>query len=481
VLALFILAPLIGLIVLNLPLGKASARLAVAVGLVLSLAQVIAAAWHPAELFAAPGMLSGLFSFALAYDNLSLVMLLIIGVIAAIAIMIAAASLKEPRSLFHFANLLLVAMIGMNGLALVSDLFSLYVFLEITSVASFILIALNRTGPGLEGAFKYVIMSAVAGVMMIGAIALLLLTTGSTSFSVVAAAFKANSSHDFYTKLAMGLFVCGLFIKGGLVPFHGWVLGAYSAAPTATSVLLAGIASKISGIYILIRLVVSVFGFDPGVNQVLLFVGALSAVVGALAALGQTDFKRLLAYSSISQMGYILLGLGCGSELGLLGAVFHFFNHAMFKSQLFVNAAALEDQLGTTDMNKMGGLGARMPWTSTTSILAALSTAGVPPLSGFWSKLIIIIALWQANSMGYSMLAVAVSVLTLAYMLMMQRKVFFGHLDESLKTVREARFGLVAPAVILAAITVGVGVAIPFLAFVLDLFKQISGGFFPHV
>jgi multicomponent Na+:H+ antiporter subunit D len=284
-----------------------------------------------------------------------------------------------------------------------------------------------------------------------------------------------------YTKLAMGLFVCGLFIKGGLVPFHGWVLGAYSAAPAATSVLLAGIATKISGIYTLIRLIVSVFGFDPGINQILLIVGAVSAVVGALAALGQTDFKRLLAYSSISQMGYILLGLGCGSELGLLGAVFHFFNHAMFKSQLFVNSAALQEQVGTTDMNKMGGLGSRMPWTSTTSILAALSTAGVPPLSGFWSKLIIIIALWQAGMMGYSMLAVAVSVLTLAYMLMMQQKVFFGRLNESLQTVREARASLVAPAVILAAITIGVGVAVPLVAFVLNLFQKISTGVFPHI
>ena len=158
--------------------------------------------------------------------------------------------------------------------------------------------------------------------------------------------------------------------------------------------LLAGVATKASGIYALVRLIATIFPMSVPLNQVLMVVGLISIVIGALAAIGQTDMKRMLAYSSISQVGYIVLGLGCGTALGVAGAVFHMFNHAVFKSLLFVNSADLEQRLGTTDMRKMGGLGSRMRVTSATSVIAMLSTAGIPPLAGFWSKLIIIVALW---------------------------------------------------------------------------------------
>ena len=478
-LSLFILVPLAGLLALNLPVGKTSARLAAGVVLVLALAQAVVAVTPAWGSITGHGPLSSAFVFALSADALARLMLLLIGLVTAATAMVGLATISGARQLFHFMNVLLIAVIGMNGLSLVSDLFSLYVFLEITSIASFILIALDRSALSLEGTFKYIILSSVASVMMLGAVALLLLTTHSTGFAAIAEAIKGSPTHVF-TKIAVGSFLCGLFIKAGLVPFHGWVVAAYSSAPAATSVLLAGIATKISGVYTLIRLVVSVFGYNEGVNQVLLLIGAVSAVIGALAALGQTDLKKLLAYSSISQVGYILLGLGCGSQLGLLAAVFHFFNHAIFKAQLFVNSAALEDRLGTTDMSQMGGLGPKMPWTSVTSVLGALSTAGVPPLAGFWSKLLIIIALWKAGLLPYALLAIAVSVLTLAYMLIFQRRIFFGQPSETLQDIREARLELVLPAVVLAAITVGVGVTIPFMPYVLNALGHLAAGVFPH-
>jgi multicomponent Na+:H+ antiporter subunit D len=249
-----------------------------------------------------------------------------------------------------------------------------------------------------------------------------------------------------------------------LVPFHGWLPGAYSAAPPAVSILLAGIITKVSGIYALIRLATSVLGPSPSINALLLVVGTISIVVGALAALGQSDLKSMLAYSSISQVGYIVLGLGCGTSLGIAGAIFHLFNHSIFKSLLFVNSAAVEEQLGTTDMNEMSGLGARMRVTNITSLIAFLSTAGVPPLAGFWSKLMIVAALWQSAHYGYALIAVLASVLTLAYLLVIQRRVFFGILAEKWSGIREAGLGITVPAVALAAITVGVGLAFP-LAF----------------
>ncbi len=482
-LALFILAPLAGVIILNLPIGKPAGRLAVAVTLVLSAAQAFVAVLASGAMLGDQGPLATSFT-TLKADTLSRLTLMLIGVMGFVGSMVAAGTMSDRRQLFQFANVLLLAMIGMNGVALANDLFSLYVFLEAASIGSFVLIAMRKTSLSLEGAFKYIVMSAVASVLMVAAIAILIMVAGSTSFEAIRQAMGAG---QFLTKVAVGAFICGLLVKGGLVPFHGWVVGAYSAAPAAVSVLLAGIISKVVGIYGLIRLSMSVFGLGGGLDHVLLAAGILSAVVGALAALGQSDLKRLLAWSSVSQMGYILLGLGCASQagkfggldvtigqLGLIGAVFHFFNHAIFKSQLFVNAAALEQSLGTTDMNQMGGVGARMPWTSVTSSLAALSTAGVPPLSGFWSKLIIIVALWLSGYQVLAGVAIAVSVLTLAYMLMMQRKVFFGQLRPGLEGVREAKFALVAPAVGLAAVTVVVGAAVPFFPNVFNAMKVVA-------
>jgi multicomponent Na+:H+ antiporter subunit D len=206
---------------------------------------------------------------------------------------------------------------------------------------------------------------------------------------------------------------------------------------------------------------VRVVGLNPHLTEVLLFIGAFSIVAGALAALGQKDLKRMLAYSSISQMGYIVASLATGTVLGVTAALFHFFNHAVFKSQLFVNAAAVEAQTGTRDMDKLGGLAEKMPVTGTTSVIAALSTAGVPPLAGFWSKLLIIIALWLTGHYVYAVIALLASVLTLAYFLSMQRRVFFGKLLIGLENVREGAFGLVAPAVILSGVTIGVGLVFP--------------------
>ncbi|HEX7488321.1 MAG TPA: proton-conducting transporter membrane subunit, partial [Anaeromyxobacteraceae bacterium] len=249
----------------------------------------------------------------------------------------------------------------------------------------------------------------------------------------------------------------------GAAPFHGWVPDAYASAPQAVSVLLAGIVTKTTGVYTLIRLVDSVLGYGEPVRRVLLAIGLLSVVVGAVSALGQRDLKRVLAYSSVSQVGYILLGLGAGPGLGVAAAIFHLFNHAVFKTLLFVNASAVERQTGTRDLFELGGLSARMPVTGTTSVIAMLSTAGLPPFAGFWSKLLVVIALWKAGHASIAAAAVLASVVTLAYLLRVQRRVFFGPLAPAHAGVVEAGGWGLAPAVLLAAVTVAVGLAVPWL------------------
>lgn len=458
--SLLIFVPLLGIISLNLPFGSLR-RLAFPFALTLSFAQAAASLFLPIDLWNRPlPSLGSLGSLNLVVDRLGIVLLLSIAIAMFAALPVGWLTIHEESKRFSFVNLLLIAVMGMNGIVLVRDFFSLYVFLEVTAVASFVLICLDRDKQGLEGGFKYLVLSAVATALMLTAIALLLMTTGGTSFAEVAAALRFHSPNSL-TRIAIACFVGGLCIKGGLVPFHGWLPDAYMSAPSGVSILLAGIVTKTTGIYTLIRLVTGVFGYSSQIKSVLLFIGALSIVIGALAALGQRDFKRMLAYSSISQMGYIILSLGTGTALGIAGAVFHLFNHAVFKSQLFINAAAVEEQTGTRDMDALGGLSARMPITGATSVIAFLSTAGIPPLAGFWSKLIIIIAVWVAGYRTYAVVAVLAGLITCAYFLSMQRRVFFGTLVEKLNSIKEANVAILIPEVVLALITIGVGVFFP--------------------
>ena len=463
--SLLVLVPLFAVIVMNLPL-KGMKDISFPVALLFVAAQSVLSFMMPATFWnmSTPSGMFSNFSLNFSVDSISIVMLLSIGIVAFAALIAGWHSIggtnQEHKT--DFANILLLCVAGMNGIVMVTDLFSMYVFLEVVAVSSFILIAFHRNILSLEGAFKYIVMSAIATILMLASIGLLLMIAGDTSFITLASALAKPEKNPIVI-LAVGIFLVGLFIKGGLVPFHGWLPDAYSSAPNGVSILLAGIVTKTTGVYTLIKLVTAVFGFTESVKNILLIVGLISIVVGALAALGQKDFKRMLAYSSISQVGYIILSLGAGSALGVLGAVFHLFNHSIFKSQLFINAAAVEEQTGTRDMDKLGGIAAKMPVTGTTTLVALLSTVGIPPFSGFWSKLIIIIALWQSACYFSAIVAVVASVITLAYFLSMQRRVFFGKLRGGFENLTEAKLGNVVPAVILALITIGVGVCFPYI------------------
>jgi len=459
----FILAPFFLLVILNLPFKFLRKEAAFWLAGSLLFTQVLLILLHPLFFWSSyPDPLRSFFAFDLSIDNLTLILLLIIGIVAFVSLFVARDTIGQERQRFHFINLLLISLMGMNSIVLVRDIFSLYVFVEITAVASFILIALEKNKLAIEGTFKYLILSAIASVFMLSAIAFFLLAAGDISFAAISQAFSIGAD-NFPLKLAVGLFLCGLFIKSGVVPFHGWVADAYSAAPASVSVLLAGIVTKVSGVYVLLRLFGPVFILNSSLQNVFLFVGAFSIVFAALAALTQDDFKRMLSYSSISQIGYIVLALGCATPLAFVGAVFHFFNHAIFKSLLFVNAASLEKQLGTTDMNKLTGLGHKMPVTGVTSLIGLLSTAGIPPLSGFWSKLIIVIALFSSGRFIYAGIALLAGILTLAYFLSFERRVFFGKTETTSGNIGKVPLAISFSEILLTAITVGVGVGFVFI------------------
>jgi len=465
--ALFLIIPLAGIIISNIPGKKISAVMSFWAAVVVCLSQMFMAATSESPFWRGiTGFLNGCLPFSAALrvndspsDLTGTVVLATIGLIALVSLIIDV-SLKNGRGR-NFANMLMVITAGMSGIVLVRDLFSMYVFLEITAVASFILISMYREADSLEGAFKYFVMSALATVFILSGIAIVFLTVGAVDFASLSAYIASAPSLPLQMIAAFILFIGGLSIKAGAVPFHGWLPDAYSSAPASVSVLLAGIVTKVTGVYTVMRLVFSVFCANRIVSLSFMVIGAASIVVGALAAINQKDFKRMLAYSSISQLGYIILAAGLGTPLGYAAALLHFFNHAAFKSQLFINSAAVETCAGTRDMDELGGLAYRMPVTAGTSVVGFLSAAGIPPLAGFWSKLLIIIALFDSGEYAFAAIALLSSVLTLGYFVLMQRKVFFGKLKEGLNEVREARASNTVPALLLSAITVLVGVLFP--------------------
>ena len=225
--------------------------------------------------------------------------------------------------------------------------------------------------------------------------------------------------------------------------------------------MLSGVLIKAIGIYVLARLAFNVFGITGNELSVLRWLGLLSMVAGGLLAVGQKDIKRLFAYSSISQVGFMVLGLGLGTPLGLVGGLYHLVNHAFFKSLLFLNAGAVEYATGTRKLKKLGGLNRQLPVTAATSMVGSMSIAGIPPFNGFWSKLIIVLACIESGHYGFATAAVLVSIVTLAYQLKVQRMAFFAALPGSLKELQRE-----PPMMALAMILLAIGcIALSFAVF----------------
>ena len=393
----------------------------------------------------------------LALDGFSLFMLLAVSLVGLAVCLFSVDYMERYGAKANYYALLLIMIAGMNGLILATDLFAVYLFLEVAAVASYALVAFGLGHDELEAAFKYLMLSVVASAFILASIAVVFGMTGSLDFAAVASALKELNA-GAVVGVASAFFLVGFGLKAALIPFHAWLPDAHPSAPAPISAVLSGLLIKVSGVYAMTRIFLNVFGLTPALSMVLMSLGALSMVVAAFLALGQKDMKRMLAYSSISQVGYIVLGIGIGTPLGIAGGLFHLFNHALAKGLLFLTSGSVQQATGTRNLDEMGGLAKRMPVTAATNLVGALSIAGVPPLNGFWSKLIIIIALIQAGHPVFALIAVLASVLTLWYYLLMQRKAFFGKLNEKWAAVKEAPFWMTAATVFLALLCVGIGI-----------------------
>lgn len=386
----------------------------------------------------------------LRMDGLTTLMVVTINTIGLAVLLYAVDYMRQFTARPRFYSLFLLMVTGMNGVVMTGDLFNLYVFLEIAALASYSLVAFGCEREELEASFKYIVLGSVSSSLILIALALMYGVTGALNMAQVSARIT-DAGMDAPLVLAFSLFICGFAFKAALVPFHAWLPDAHPAAPAPVSAMLSGVLIKAIGIYVLARLIFNVFGAEQNILSLLLWLGVLSMVVGGLMAIGQEDIKRMFAYSSISQVGFMILGLGLATPLGLVGALYHLVNHSMFKSLLFLNAGAVEYCTGTRRLDQLGGLNRALPVTGATSLVGSMSIAGIPPFNGFWSKLIIILACVEAERYGFALTAVLISIVTLGYQLKVQRGAFFASLPEALGTLkREPR--MMALSMILLAV-----------------------------
>jgi len=373
---------------------------------------------------------------SLVLDGLTAFMLVTVNAVAFAIVVYARDYMERYTSKDLFYTLLLLMLAGMNGVLIAGDLFNLFVFLEIAAVASYALVAFGTERHELEAAFKYGVMGSVASLFILLGIALLYGMTSTLNLADMSQSLAGHSEADLLLMVS-ALFLMGFGLKTALVPFHAWLPDAHPSAPAPISAMLSGVLIKCLGIYALSRIFFNVIGMSPRVLTLLMYWGALSMMAGVILAMGQRDLKRLLAYSTISQVGYVVLGLGLGTPLGFLGVVLHLFNHSIAKALLFLVSGALEYATGTRDLHNMGGLRSRMPVTHTASFVAAMSIAGMPPFGGFWSKLLIIMAAVEAGHLGFAVWAVIVSVLTLALFAGVMKNIFWGEPGLRWQGVRE--------------------------------------------
>jgi len=394
---------------------------------------------------------------ALVLDGLTVFMLVTVNLMAFFIAIYSINYMERFTSKWKFYTLFLLMVAGMNGVVITGDMFNLFVFLEIASVASYALVAFGTERHELEAAFKYTVMSTVGSLFVLLGIVFLYSYTSTLNMADMANILAQKSASNI-TIMVSVLFIMGFGLKAALVPFHAWLPDAHPSAPAPISAMLSGVLIKSLGVYTLCRVFYNIIGINSSLSLILMVLGTLSMVLGVFLAIGQWDFKRLLAYHSISQIGYVILGIGLGTPLGMIGGLFHLFNHSVFKSLLFLNSGAVEYATGTRDLQKMGGLMTKMPITGTTSLVASMSIAGIPPFNGFWSKLIIIIACVQANRLGYAFWAVLASILTLASFMKVMKYAFFGKLREKWNKVEEVPVFMKLAMVVLALICVIGGV-----------------------
>ncbi|MDQ4075866.1 MAG: hypothetical protein M3220_06415 [Chloroflexota bacterium] len=356
--------------------------------------------------------------------------------LALIATLIAAASAihtlvakveASTRRLYH--PLFLILVMALSGVFLTGDLFNLYVFMELVILSSVALVAMANRSMSAEVTFKYAVLAALGSALMLASVALVYAGTGTLNMADIAQRVRSEPPASFWPVTAAIMLVAFL-IKGALVPFHFWQPDAHSTAPAPVSAMLSGVLVKV-GVYGIARMMTLLFPESP-VFILLVPLGAISALFGGVAALVTADFKRVLAYSTISNVGLILLALGWGGQAGFTAAIVHIINHALIKGGLFLAGGYVVERADEHEIARLGGIARLTPVGTAAFGLGALALAGLPPLSGFVSKLTLFQAGLAAGDAVFLLAAVVASALGIAYSVRAFVLVYWGETPERL-------------------------------------------------
>jgi multicomponent Na+:H+ antiporter subunit D len=354
-------------------------------------------------------------------DSVGVFVVLIVSAIAAIILPYAKRSVeKEIRKdrIYLFYAMLLLCLSGLLGITVTGDAFNLFVFLEISSLSSYVLISLGTDRRALTAAFRYLIMGTIGATFYIIGVGLLYQTTGTLNIAdlktIMPAVIDTRTVHA-----ALAFLTVGISLKLALFPLHLWLPNAYTFAPGAVTAFLASTATKVSA-YILLRIIFTLFGdvdlFASFPLQPILITMALAAMfLASLSAIWQENVKRMMAYSSIAQIGYIVLGIAMATETGLTGGIVHMFNHALIKGSAFMAIGAVVFSTGAVTLTQMEGIGKRMPYTMAAFVIAGLGLIGVPLTPGFISKWQLVTAAMELNMWPLAALILLSSLLAVIY------------------------------------------------------------------
>ena len=354
-------------------------------------------------------------------DSVGAFVVVIVAAIGAVVLPYARHSVAAeipPERHYLFYAMVLLCLAGLLGITVTGDAFNLFVFLEISSLSTYVLISLGRDRRALTAAYRYLIMGTLGATFYIIGVGLMYQMTGSLNIADLATIMPAVA--DTRTILAaLAFLTVGISLKMALFPLHAWLPNAYTFAPSAVTVFIAATATKVS-VYVLLRIIFTVFGqvdvFATFPIQPVLMVMALAAMfLASLSAIWQENVKRMMAYSSVAQIGYMVLGLAIATESGLTGSIVHLFNHALMKGTAFMAIGAIIFATGAVTLKDMEGIGKRMPLTMGAFVVAGLGLIGVPLTAGFVSKWQLVSAALEADMWPLAALIVLSSLLAIIY------------------------------------------------------------------
>ena len=399
----------------------------------------------------------------LRVDHLGAIMALLVTTLSFLVLVFAREGLEErvrSRSGFYYSLYLLFTM-GLVGFVQTGDLFNLYVFLEVIALTGYALIAVGEPQSPFA-AFRYVILGTLAASFYLVGLAYLYGLTGSLNFVDVAQRLAAIG----YTRpvlVALAFLLVGFGIKAALFPLHAWLPDAYTFAPNVTTAFMAGVGTKV-GAYGIFRVLFTIYQLDGvghrlAITEIMGWMAAVAIVMGSVLAIAQTDLKRMLAYSSVSQIGYVLLGFSLLNSAGITGGVLHIVNHAFMKSSLFMVAGAVFSRLGHRDIRRFGGLGRSMPLAMATFTVAALSMVGLPPMAGFFSKWYLVVGAVDAGKWPFVVVILDSSLLNPVYFFRVLERVYLRGDAEDAGAVRPLPLSMTGPLGVSAVAIVVLGLA----------------------